>query len=752
MSEQPHSCDFCRFRKLKCSRETPVCSSCIRLGRKCVYTPRAKRVPLTKTYVQQLRDRIHQLESLVYNKNSDTSRSLIACRASEVTSNAREIVKLDELLPFEDFHDVDDLDWAEGDPASNEDTSPFANSTDAGTESNENNLIDGMGALTVGDNLSHSYYGITSTHGILKFLENSGTSESSSKIPHFASYLNENNKLLLKSEKIHILLDNKQHQDEFFNSFFSTYHRCFPVVNESIIRSHYIKSTSVTVTDSLNFKDTVFQVLLNTIFAIGSLMKLGESTIIDLLYYKRVKQWLQKKNILECCNYQLLESFVLLGNYVQKRNKPNTAWNYHGIALRMAITFGLHREIHPNSVDSQYRATVLEKLERRRRLWWCLYYFDIGHCVTFGRPLHTVSLESIDVLLPSNIEDSDLGGDSMIRMDKISKPYPTIYDSLIQEAKLSRVSYAIYSVITKSDTNSIPQIGQKIERYLKLNDLIVDFANSMPEYFKESDEIAVRAIKTLCPISWYEITLNGEIKVPKWFPISRHKTIWRYRNIQILMFRSFIWESNLDELTDSQRTDLERCLDICYEAATYTISSVSSFVTNEELDTHSAWYSTYFLFQAVLVPILFCVREINTQRHDVKQFLDVIELANSSLKNLRKYNMLATRLVETIDTLVIPITHIGGHGQNSTSNDRAQPQMYHSDLRHLSSTAINLFSNIEVDFKKNESQLPTDEYFDNFLTNEASNMQEDLVIPDFLNDELFPEDSTRHGDMFPYVG
>ena len=87
------------------------------------------------------------------------------------------------------------------------------------------------------------------------------------------------------------------------------------------------------------------------------------------------------------------------GNYLQKRDRPNTAYNFIGIAYRMALGLGLHREAPPGTKrDSLFR-------ERKRVIWWIVYCFDSGFSITTGRPI-MASDSFIETQLPRNIDDT----------------------------------------------------------------------------------------------------------------------------------------------------------------------------------------------------------------------------------------------------------------------------------------------------------------------------------------------------------
>jgi transcriptional regulatory protein GAL4 len=84
------------------------------------------------------------------------------------------------------------------------------------------------------------------------------------------------------------------------------------------------------------------------------------------------------------------------GYYLQRKDRPNTSYNFIGIAYRMALGLGLHREI------SQGEDVIV--YERRRRIFWTLYCWDNGFSITTGRP-PMASDTSIDARLPRNVDD-----------------------------------------------------------------------------------------------------------------------------------------------------------------------------------------------------------------------------------------------------------------------------------------------------------------------------------------------------------
>jgi transcriptional regulatory protein GAL4 len=85
-----------------------------------------------------------------------------------------------------------------------------------------------------------------------------------------------------------------------------------------------------------------------------------------------------------------------MGNYLQKMDKPNTGYQFIGIAYKMALGLGMHRE-SPNEEENVGH-------ERRRQLFWVMYCFDSGFNITTGRPPYAQE-GIIDTRLPQNIDD-----------------------------------------------------------------------------------------------------------------------------------------------------------------------------------------------------------------------------------------------------------------------------------------------------------------------------------------------------------
>lgn len=140
-----------------------------------------------------------------------------------------------------------------------------------------------------------------------------------------------------------------------------------------------------------------WQVLLFVIAAVGAFTASTQPSDVDLGLFEAAKARLSI-DMLETGNLRLVQALTLISNYMQKRNKPNSGYNYTGLARRIAMGIGLHKEF------PTWEASLFE-VEMRRRIWHCLYIFDVGAIITFSRPLDFPN-DGIDVELPMNIHDT----------------------------------------------------------------------------------------------------------------------------------------------------------------------------------------------------------------------------------------------------------------------------------------------------------------------------------------------------------
>lgn len=102
--------------------------------------------------------------------------------------------------------------------------------------------------------------------------------------------------------------------------------------------------------------------------------------------------------------------------------RTKSAYTYCGIAMRMALSLGLHRSLPADTTLSRVEQ------EHRRRIWWTLYTLDRKCSAMRGYPV-LISDSVIDVALPSN------EGLSLSELDEFSDPR-----DLVENVKLAQIT------------------------------------------------------------------------------------------------------------------------------------------------------------------------------------------------------------------------------------------------------------------------------------------------------------------------
>ncbi|KAH3903530.1 galactose-responsive transcription factor GAL4 SCDLUD_001171 [Saccharomycodes ludwigii] len=782
------ACDLCRKRKLKCSKELPKCSNCIKLHKDCCYSPKKLRTPLTRVHLTTVEKRVHTLEnaltklfpgqsiesilnkvksseqintvkkdaSLLEDANitesndisvdantyakhlhpkikgevQDVAQSLvnlsspISPRISNTNVNinnhgikeetyqddnnqtgisvnmgntehivdtglhnskndnlknnnfqkknvndSRESVPSDPLFGF---------DWSETDTFVPENVASVistANITSKATKSNrvsktsdklKNSSMsnfsktdthtatlnptsnDGMAALSVDPN-NKGYYGAGSAATVLRHLIQNTSASSDSTTPGKIDI----NNLSTSSptSPLSSAYESNLMKERFVAGYFEHYHTSYPFLNKEYFLEGFNKQKNQAEKDINKLTD--WNILMYTVLAIGCWCVNGDSTTIDLYYYDKVKEFFNG-SVFERGSIQLVTALTLLSNYTQKRDKPNTGWNFLGLAVRMAIGLGLYKEFDWYSTPIN-GSKYVNDLELRRRLWWGIYIFDAGAAITFGRPVNLPKDFTDDLLLPSNIDDEDPN------YVKVVNDYPTIYSGMIEQTKFTKISVEIHIRLMSRPSPSSNEC-------LKMNELITKFINQLPKWFDFDNTVVVNVLNK-----------HFHKEIPYWFHLTRYRLIWRYLNLQIILFRGFLCQSiivrndpHVSKFFDTDEVEL--CKRLCLDCAFKTILSVSNFITNHKVTMLASWYATYFLFQAALIPILFLMS--NPHNKKAGEWQKQIYLAKKSLCKLKETNKTAGKFLNVIKIVcdhlfgdnIIKSATKGGVGAEATTN------------------------------------------------------------------------------------
>lgn len=193
------------------------------------------------------------------------------------------------------------------------------------------------------------------------------------------------------------------------------------------------------------------QVLL--VLALGQMYSVNQWTGNDgppgFSYFKSALKFLPDSH--EDGSILFVEVLSYVGYYMQTLNRRDAAYLYLGLAMRMAISLGLHQEVTDQELDPHER-------ERRRRVWWSTYSLDRLLSVTSGHPI-SIQDDDIDVLLPSPTEGENTHLPVTLRC----------YTSLSKI--LGRIGEEIYRKRQKSGTN----LGASVQNVM----------DSLSEWFRQ---------------------------------------------------------------------------------------------------------------------------------------------------------------------------------------------------------------------------------------------------------------------------
>ncbi|CAG8051297.1 unnamed protein product, partial [Penicillium nalgiovense] len=123
---------------------------------------------------------------------------------------------------------------------------------------------------------------------------------------------------------------------------------------------------------------------------------IGEEGPPGFKYFKHALRFLP--DIHEEGSILFVEVLCYVAYYMQNLNRRDAAFLYIGLALRMAISLGLHQEVSDPSISESDR-------NRRRRAWWSVYSLDRLLSVKSGNPI-TIHDEDIGITWPTDVGGS----------------------------------------------------------------------------------------------------------------------------------------------------------------------------------------------------------------------------------------------------------------------------------------------------------------------------------------------------------
>ncbi|OIW23405.1 hypothetical protein CONLIGDRAFT_624528 [Coniochaeta ligniaria NRRL 30616] len=157
-----------------------------------------------------------------------------------------------------------------------------------------------------------------------------------------------------------------------------------------------------------------------------------------------------------------IEAMTLLVVYHLRSTSSHGIWYMIGLAMRTCIDLGMHRKANERGLSG-------DDVDRRRRLFWTVYYLERMIAISLGRPL-SISDRQIDVPLPDSDgsrEGTPKSAALALHLFRLRRIESHIYDSIY------RADRPLTSLLVKLDP-----LFRDLESWR--SSLIADFADSSP--------------------------------------------------------------------------------------------------------------------------------------------------------------------------------------------------------------------------------------------------------------------------------
>ncbi|KAK7553690.1 fungal-specific transcription factor domain-containing protein [Phyllosticta citricarpa] len=355
------ACEVCRKRKTKCTGELPCCRYCKlhNLESKCHYLEQEQKVAVPKSYLLELKARLKAYESAAV----PTSTPLAEPSPTSVDA-----------------------------PESGE------------AETFENNpLTEGLAHLTITPSGQRHYLGHSSATSwalrLRNFVENDTHLDQDLKIEvQYPTY----NPAAWPKRRPSLTWKMRLPPYDFCRHLYYAQYQYIgtifsfvpPRVFEERLRKAHDKAVDLCDREScLEYCQVLLMLAYGQLYSVNQWNSPNGPPGFD--FFMQALEFLP--DIHEEGSVLFVEVLSLVGYFMQNLHRRDAAFLYIGLALRMAISLGLHQEMVDPDLDEATR-------EHRRRLWWSVYSMDRILCAKSGNPI-TILDEDIGVLPPSRLPD-----------------------------------------------------------------------------------------------------------------------------------------------------------------------------------------------------------------------------------------------------------------------------------------------------------------------------------------------------------
>ncbi|TLD33364.1 hypothetical protein PspLS_00366 [Pyricularia sp. CBS 133598] len=334
-SSEPMACVGCRSRKLKCSRDLPICVRCVRLKIECVY-PESRRKPLNKRKnVKELEARLALVEDLLKDAGANPRQGGVKSPSDETIGD----VNLDDVSPGS----------GSGSGSGDGDGSADAEfAYDGAIPSMSGDCARGFGQ-NLNQQTSGDYFNTQELMGLGMF-----------EVPPPFNVV-----------------------DEMHTHFFQQQHTFIPIVHPARYLKAFHSAPHMRPPMALQY----------AIWAMAAFQMDKYSAFHDP-YYRRARQYLEADELKGVGEHFITvhhaQAWVLVAAYEARTMHFTRAAMSCARGIRLCHMMGLHRLDEPGYLD-KITPTILPpqswvELEERRRVFWGAFIIDSHASVSTGWP------------------------------------------------------------------------------------------------------------------------------------------------------------------------------------------------------------------------------------------------------------------------------------------------------------------------------------------------------------------------------
>ncbi|OWB54222.1 binding protein [[Candida] boidinii] len=396
---QMAACAACKLKRKKCDGLYPVCSGCTKRGTECTIVDATTGREIPRNYIETLEKNIKKLQDQTDRfSNLEEKYNKLLKKVSFYQNNSQSIDHKEnkdnskEGVVHQGFHKQEPL----------ENTHPTSISYAKGNEipiaEKPKDLASDIGFLTLTATSESGFLGPSSACSIAKAISLAIGGRSGFSGATTTSTVNESDiketmempfkKPTVKSGRIYL------------TAYKNFVHLQYPFLNWDSIIS---KFEDVILRDS---KDQESLFFIYMIFAIGCLL-LEDSTphtssIYTLTFYNKAFENIGQ--IIEASNLTTVQAYLLIAVFSQKIPDGPSIWQTTGLAIRIAVALGLHRE--PYKSKRRQPSEAMKALEDlKSRVFWSAYGMERINGLVLGRPFSIADID-IDAPYPGETEEN----------------------------------------------------------------------------------------------------------------------------------------------------------------------------------------------------------------------------------------------------------------------------------------------------------------------------------------------------------